>query len=257
MEETKWERRMVEAVGDKKRDENETVGASETRARWLTDTHVWAGTTQTLRHVLESCGDDLEEAIHSLQALKIAAGQCEERLLAAKTAVDVGRATNPTFPNGTTADAQAAAEGRGDAKDKQAAYAAEGRNEVERSANDWVEIVVGEMSKSVDMDDARKRAANLLEKFEQDVLQASGVERERVRQLLEENTILKRAVTIQNQRIAEAAEKDREINHLRQTLSQCQEQLHKAEMNQYALAMHLRQATGEGTLDHTRFPDVY
>lgn len=217
-------------------------------------------TQQTLKNVLEGCGDNLDEAIRSLQALKIAAGQCEERLSAAKNVVQDATAKHLSSA-GDENNASTMGERVGSVSDERTTSdfaTGEGENPCpQRTADEWVDIVVGEMSRSADMEDAKKRAANVLGKFEQDVIKIVGVERERVRQLLEENNILKRAVAIQNQRMAESAGKDKEIEHLRHLLTQCQDHLHKAEMNQYALALHLRQATGENTLGEKRIPDVY
>ncbi len=78
------------------------------------------------------------------------------------------------------------------------------------SADDWVEVVVREMSAASDLADARMRAAAVLQAFEQAVAQRGkqcdgmdGAERLRTQlhEALRENQLLKRAVAIQNSRL--------------------------------------------------------
>lgn len=54
--------------------------------------------------------------------------------------------------------------------------------------------------------------------------------KEQVESLIQENTILKRAVSIQHERQKEFDERGRELQHLKQLISQYQEQLRNLEV---------------------------
>jgi hypothetical protein len=118
------------------------------------------------------------------------------------------------------------------------------------------------MAAAKDMTDARQRAGSVLQAFEQFMMgrvkssSSSDVKLEEARR---ENHILKRAVQIQNARMQEALQqKDKEVQQLQQTVEQYREKLQTAEVNNYALRMHLQQATSSGLLSHSqRPPDVY
>ena len=65
-----------------------------------------------------------------------------------------------------------------------------------------------------------------------------------------------RAVQIQNSKLQDRTTLDSEVQHLRLSLVQCQEQVRALEMNNYSLALHLQQATNGVGVDH-RPPDVF
>lgn len=85
-------------------------------------------------------------------------------------------------------------------------------------AEEWVELFVREMSCATGVDDAKARAAKALEVFEQwirsraaaeaEVLAAAHKEEEntvlkqQIEEVKKENMILKRAVSVQNERLA-------------------------------------------------------
>lgn len=83
--------------------------------------------------------------------------------------------------------------------------------------------------------------------------------RQRLGELARENSILKRAVAIQAQRIADAGTATTEVAGLRAQLSQYEAKVHSLELANYSLAMHLRAATGATTLGLAsgRPPDVF
>lgn len=135
---------------------------------------------------------------------------------------------------------------------------------------EWVELFVREMSAASNLDDARVRASRALEAFEKSIYAHASVEiaknlkqenlalKEQVEALLQENGILKRAVSIQHERQKEDEAKSDEVQQLKQLLSQCQEHIRTLEVNNYALAMHLKQAQQQNNNVPGRFnPDVF
>lgn len=161
--------------------------------------------------------------------------------------------------------------------------------ESQRSAEEWVDVVVQQMSAASDLEDARRRASSLLQAFEQAALTharssggGAGEEAEKLQgqlsEALRENTLLKRAVTIQNGRMQEmasavarsgrsatggSAADAGEAAQLRQALQELAAKCHALEVQNYSLALHLRQATdmrdpasAAGT-QHFKNPDVF
>lgn len=131
-------------------------------------------------------------------------------------------------------------------------------------AGQWVDAVVQQMLAAADMDDARRRAAGLLEAFEREfsnekrsqgqeskdtsadfqeeqVARMSAMQ-EQVLALSKENYILKRAVAIQHERQKEHQVQSEEISRLRNALAEKQEHVQKLEVTNYALNLHLQQA---------------
>ncbi|KAJ1703615.1 hypothetical protein LUZ63_003394 [Rhynchospora breviuscula] len=118
----------------------------------------------------------------------------------------------------------------------------------------WAEVFVKEMAKAFDVNDAKNRAFRMLEVFEKSIkeynvaeaMEAFQVEhsklKEQMESLLYENGILKKAVTIQHERLKEYGDKVKELDGLKQTLSQYQEKIRTLELNNYALAMHLKRS---------------
>lgn len=134
---------------------------------------------------------------------------------------------------------------------------------------EWVEYFVREMSAASDVQDARLRASRALEAFEKTVFanakadasqhfqQENSVLKEQVQALLQENGILKRAVSIQYERQKEFEAKSDEVQQLKQLLSQCQENIRTLEVNNYALAMHLKQAEQNNSIPGRFNPDIF
>ncbi|WRX28046.1 Ubiquitin system component CUE - like 2 [Theobroma cacao] len=81
--------------------------------------------------------------------------------------------------------------------------------------------------------------------------------KEQIEVLIQENTVLKRAVAIQHERQKEYQDKNHELQHLKQLVSQYQEQLRTLEVNNYALTMHLRQAQQSNSIPGRFHPDVF
>lgn len=125
-------------------------------------------------------------------------------------------------------------------------------------AEEWVELFVIEMSFATSVEDAKARAANALEVFAQRIRSpaAAGAEllaaahkeeentvlKQQIEEVKKENMILKRAVSVQNERLNEFEGRNRELEHVKQMVSEYKEQLSKLEVANYSLAMHLKQA---------------
>ncbi|KAL2929687.1 Transcriptional regulator MraZ [Bienertia sinuspersici] len=134
---------------------------------------------------------------------------------------------------------------------------------------EWVEHFVREMSAASDVEDARLRASRALEAFEksvyahakaetaQNLQQENSTLKEQLQLLLQENGILKRAVSIQHERQKEFEAKSQEVQQLKQLLSQCQEHIRTLEVNNYALAMHLKQAEQNNSIPGRFNPDIF
>jgi chromosome segregation ATPase len=89
------------------------------------------------------------------------------------------------------------------------------------------------------------------------VLQAEATNTQ-LQDLQNQNSVLKKAVAIQHARLAKhTGEKDSQIQHMQEMLSQCQNRIHSLEASNYALNLHLKQATSnvDGFMD--RPPDVF
>lgn len=140
------------------------------------------------------------------------------------------------------------------------------------SPAEWVDALVQTMQQAVDVPDARSRAGAALQAFEaavratlqakepQDALQQS---QQQVAALQRDNTILKRAVAIQNSRLQDMAAsvqqlacKEAELTEMRNTAQQYHDRIQALEMSNFTLAQHLRQATDTRSMD-TGFRDVF
>ncbi|KAK9690405.1 hypothetical protein RND81_09G125500 [Saponaria officinalis] len=133
----------------------------------------------------------------------------------------------------------------------------------------WVELFVQEMMSATSVDDARGRAARVLEALEKsiranhsagaaDAYQKENIMlKEQIQGLIRENSIFKRAVQIQHLRQKEFDEKNQEVEQLKQLLSQYQEQIRGLEVNNYALSMHLKQAQQSNSIPGRFHPDIF
>jgi len=131
----------------------------------------------------------------------------------------------------------------------------------------WVDGIVQEMAGAANLQEARDRASILLHRFEGAVATRATTQgpvakenvtlQVQVQALARDNSILKRAVAIQNSRQQEHAVREQEVAELKQTIVQYQEQLKNAEMQNYSLSLHLRQAMGNSMGNsHSRHPDI-
>ncbi|XP_030457711.1 uncharacterized protein LOC115678445 [Syzygium oleosum] len=200
---------------------------------------------QILERALVECGDDLEVAIGRLQELCL----------------------GPAVDNGGFSEEPGVNADQGDRDDVDAPGEPSANLPVDGAG--WVDVFVKEMMSATSLEDARARATRVLEFFEQSVSGQAGAEaakslqkenmmlKEQMEAVLRENTILKRAVAIQHERQKEHEDKNRELQHLKQLVSQYQEQLRVLEVNNYALLMHLRQAQQSNSFPGSYPPDVF
>ncbi|KAG6718838.1 hypothetical protein I3842_04G173400 [Carya illinoinensis] len=209
-----------------------------------------------LERALEECGDDLDSAIRSLNELRL--GSSGNNLGSAAVKCDVTLEANVQSQGEVTTDGHVAAD------EKISAL----QNPI-MDGTDWVELFVREMMTASNVDDARARTSRVLEVLEgsihagasaeavQSLHQENKMLKEQAEALIQENTILKRAVSIQHDRQKECEERNEELQHLKQLVSQYQEQLRTLEVNNYALTMHLKQAQQSNSIPGHFHPDVF
>lgn len=204
---------------------------------------------QLLAKALEDAGHDLDLAVQSIRKLNIGysdghTGSTEGNITGEQGAVP---------PSGNVVPLQEP----------------QGQNKLPEDGMEWVNLFVTEMASATSIDDARCRAAQLLESLEKTISSHASAEavqniqkenvmlKEQIEAFLRENSILKRAVAIQHERQKEYDEKINEVPQLKQLLAQYQEQLRTLELNNYALTQNLRYAQ-QGNLINGRFnPDVF
>ncbi|KAF7147911.1 hypothetical protein RHSIM_Rhsim03G0251000 [Rhododendron simsii] len=97
----------------------------------------------------------------------------------------------------------------------------------------------------------KQRAMLLVRCWENNML------KEQVEALIHENAVLKRAVSIQHERQKEFEDRGQELHHLKEMVSQYQEQLRTLEVNNYALTMHLKQSQQSNSIPGRFHPDVF
>ncbi|CAH2074449.1 unnamed protein product, partial [Thlaspi arvense] len=132
----------------------------------------------------------------------------------------------------------------------------------------WVELLVSEMAKAINIDDMKRRVVVILEALERSEKHNSSASKkleyaslkEDLQSLINDNHILKRVVASQHQRSSENEEKAKEVQHLKGVVGQYQEQVHKLEISNYAMKVHLQRSQQQQ--QQTSFsgnlpPDVY
>ncbi|KAG2427130.1 hypothetical protein HXX76_012640 [Chlamydomonas incerta] len=228
--------------------------------------------------VLSECGNNIDAAIKRLGELRLAVGN--------PAAADQQEAP-PSTPPPASSQATAAVAAAAAAAAAEAAEAATPGGPA--TAEQWVEVLVGEMSAARDLTDARTRAAGFLRQFESFVARyvrqqqaggasASGASPEpgaagatpggsaatgsqslaqRAAKLAEENALLKKAVQIQHRQLQEKSAAEGEVANLKAMLAQYQEQVRSLQMSNYSLSLHLQKATNSDHLGPHRNPDVF
>lgn len=206
---------------------------------------------QLVENVLASKGHDLYSTIKSLNELRLSSDTGENTLQLPNAhpgkVAQEGAGVQPVPVNPSSAEngVEAAVE------------------PFDRSK--WVEVFVQEMRGATSLEDAKVRAARALEAFEKiasgflmgEAQKENALLKEQLQNFLRENHILKRAVAIQHERQVEHENCLQEIELLKQSIAQYQEQVRTLEVNNYALNLHLRKAQ-EGTSMPGQFhPDVF
>ncbi|KAG2303890.1 hypothetical protein Bca4012_062947 [Brassica carinata] len=187
-----------------------------------------------LERAIEECGDDLDSAIRSLNQLRLESAR----------------------------------------KNSEEAKVEGGKEQVlNLDGNEWVELFVREMTNASDMKDAKDRAARALQALEKSINARAGADaaatqsslqqensmlRQQLEAIVQENSLLKRAVVTQQKRQRETEDQSQELQRLRQMVTQYQEQLRTLEVNNYALTLHLKQAQQNNSSIPGRYhPDVF
>ncbi|KAI3887649.1 hypothetical protein MKW92_045750 [Papaver armeniacum] len=203
---------------------------------------------ELLERALQECGDDLDSAIKSLNELRL--GSVEINSGSAAERADLP-------PQEVTP---------GDDASSQHSLPQDG---LPKNGSEWVELFVREMTSASSVDDAKARASRLLEVLEKSIRSHASMEatgnsqkeyamlKQQLETLIRENTILKRAVSIQHERQKEYDGTTQELQQLKQLVAQYQEQLRTLEVNNYALTIHLRQATQNNSISGHFHPDVF
>ncbi|XP_061972503.1 uncharacterized protein LOC133694815 [Populus nigra] len=142
------------------------------------------------------------------------------------------------------------------------------KNPVPASGEQWVDLLVKEMTSATSVDDAKSRAGRVLEMLQKVISDqvteeaARGFEtenhalKERVEALCQENGVLKRAVVIQHEMLKEGEEKEKELKQFKEMVEHYQEKVRMLEVNNYALSVHLNQALQGNSLGGRCNPDV-
>ncbi|CAN6570498.1 unnamed protein product [Malus baccata var. baccata] len=205
---------------------------------------------QVLERALEECGNDMDAAIKRLHELCL--GSAEETSGSAEQTADI-------VANGLLCNDEAAATTENPSVP----------NNLPADGAEWVELFVREMMSASSVDDARARAAKVLEVLEKSISERAGAEaaqsfqkenmmlKQQIEGLVRENTILKRAVAIQHERQKEFEERNQELQHLKQLVSQYQEQCRTLEINNYALTIRLKQAEQSNSIPGRFHPDIF
>ncbi|KAL6568007.1 hypothetical protein OROHE_003691 [Orobanche hederae] len=207
---------------------------------------------QLLEKALEESSNDLDLASKSLYEL------CFENCK--------GNSGSTTEENATMDNVAGSKSTLGDSAPFQDRRA---HNNMSADGAEWVDLIVKEMVSATSIDDARSRAASVLQSLEKSISSRANAEvaesfrkenlavKEQIEVLLRDNVILKRAVSIQHERQKENDARNQEVEQLKQLVAQQQEQLQTLEVKNYALALHLHQAQQSNSIPGRFHPDVF
>ena len=224
--------------------------------------------TQVVSEVLERCGEDVEAAVAQLSSLELATAPVAQQQAQAQQQQDAqqqvgseGGVQEGAPASGVDVHAHEHSEVAGPSGLAKATAA----GLPDPSSPEWVDGLVSEMSAAADLDDAKRRAARVLQTFATAVASAGGdAENARlctqIDDLARENSILKRAVATLHNRHHEMFKEAGQVGDLKRLVAHQQEQLKQAEISNYTLQMHLRQAAdggGGGEKHNRRGPDVF
>lgn len=128
----------------------------------------------------------------------------------------------------------------------------------------WVDLFVQQMMNASGWDDVRGCTTKFLEAFERDIRARSTNSeqdiaslKEQIQFLLKDNHILKRGFAFQHERNREYEEKLKEVPHLKQIISQFEEQRRKLEMDNYALKIQLQRTQQSSPIPSHFHPDIF
>ncbi|MED6189245.1 hypothetical protein PIB30_093948 [Stylosanthes scabra] len=204
-----------------------------------------------LERALQECGNDLDAAIKRLNELCLGTTDGNS-VTAEEPQAEVNVDTDKLEDDG-----KASASNNLSAVDN-----------LPKDGAEWVDFFVREMMVATSVDDARARAAKMLEALEKSIsarvsAEATNIQKEnlllkeQIQVLIKERNSFKNAFRIQHERFSDYDEKNQELQHLKQLVSQYQEQIRTLEVNNYALAMHLKQAQQSNPFPGHFPPDVF
>lgn len=204
---------------------------------------------EVVEKVLKAHEHNIDDAIKSLHALCLSDGSARNESAILNSLIQ---------SNGTTCEG-----GMSSQSPEQKGPETESR--IPENGSSWVDIFVQEMMNASHWDDVRSRAMKILEAFEKSVLDHSaaskeqeiGSLKEQLQCLFKENQILKKAVTIQHERIMEQEEKLKEVDHLKHIITQYQEQIRTLELHNYSLKVHLQRAQESSSIPGQFHPDIF
>ncbi|XP_037468394.1 uncharacterized protein LOC119340569 [Triticum dicoccoides] len=137
------------------------------------------------------------------------------------------------------------------------------------NSTEWVELIVKEMSAASDLADARNRAFRILEMFgksmancstpdeEQKLREENKILKQMLGALLQQASILKRAVVIQDNRLKDYQNMVQERSQFNEIVAKYQQQIKELQDVNYALSTHIRQANQPRVISGRRNPDVF
>ncbi|EOA17225.1 hypothetical protein CARUB_v10005500mg [Capsella rubella] len=207
---------------------------------------------QIIERAIEECGDDLDSAIRCLNQLRLESANKNSDSATNQSPVVIQEANIETQQQ---AKEEVLSNGEPDV--------------MNLDGKEWVELFVREMMNASDMKDAKERAARALEALEKSINARTGAEalqnlqqenmmlKQQLEAIVQENSLLKRAVVTQQKRQKESEDQSQELQHLRQLVTQYQEQLRTLEVNNYALTLHLKQAQQNSSIPGRYHPDVF
>lgn len=172
---------------------------------------------QLLNETLESCDNDLNSAIKNLNEPQLTPSEKTPYPSESTTDLEVGSEVHlySEVPGGRFTTEMPIDIG----------YAKAFIISLPANGSEWVELLVREISSAGSFDDAREQASRALD-------------------LLEKTIVGRTAGLVENlqkhERQKEHEEGGYELQHLKQLLSQCQDQIRTLEVNNYALTLHLR-----------------
>lgn len=195
---------------------------------------------------LAEFGDNIDAAIKHLNNLQLSAPgtskqhaiQEQQRLgILGPAAAQAGATAASAVEDATTAAVNPAAAAQASTDEKSTPSTAP--VPPSRTAEEWIELLVQQMSAASDVTDAKNRASQVLRAFEQAVMQHSD---QQLGEVSRENALLKRAVAIQNSRLQELLAREAEANELRATMEAAKNRIQSLEVQNYSLQLHLKRA---------------
>ncbi|KAK7389513.1 hypothetical protein VNO78_24622 [Psophocarpus tetragonolobus] len=204
-----------------------------------------------LESALQECGHDVDAAIKRLNDLCLGTADGNGTIQESELLVNVQAGKLENDGNTSICENQPAL------------------NNLPADGAEWIDFFVREMMVATSVDDARVRAARMLEVLEKSISERARAEatdaiqkenlmlKEQIEALIKEKNSFKNAFRIQHERSTDYEVKNQELQHLKQLVSQYQEQIRTLEVNNYALAMHLKQAQQSNPFPGRFPPDVF